>query len=103
MIVKNEIKKEQFIKMIAKKSGIDCSVVRNVYNTAENEIKNLLAKADESQDVYIKIFTGVTLHSKFVPEKEQKNNLTGETIITKNKIKVKANITKEYCEKLIEI
>lgn len=95
------IKKEQFIKMIAKKSGIDCNIVRKVYSTFENEVKDLLAKAGENQDIYIKIFTGIVLHSKFVPKKEWKNNLTGEIITTKNKIKVKADITKEYCEKLM--
>lgn len=95
------VKKEQFIKMIVKKSGIDCNIVRKLYSTIENEIKDLLSKADANQDIYIKIFTGIALHSKFVPEKEWKNNLTGEMITTKNKIKVKADITKEYCEKLI--
>ncbi|MCM1224366.1 MAG: HU family DNA-binding protein [Lachnospiraceae bacterium] len=95
------IKKEQFIKMIAKKIGMDYNTVRKVYNAIENEVKDLLSKADEKQDIYIKIFTGIALHSKFIPEKEQKNNLTGKIITTKNKIKVKADITKEYCEKLI--
>lgn len=95
------VKKEQFIKMIAKKSGIDCNIVHKVYSTIENEVKDLLAEASEHQDIYIKIFTGITLHSKFVSEKEWKNNLTGKMITTKNKVKVKANITKEYCEKLI--
>ncbi len=102
MKTKMEIKKEQLIRMIAYKSGINYDKVRNMYNVAENEIKNLLAKANENQDVYVKIFTGITLHSEFIPEKEQINNLTNKMIITKSKIKVKANITNKYREKLIE-
>ena len=71
-----------------------------VYNTLENLIFNILSSVDENEDVCIRLFEGISLDGKYVPEKTKKNNLTGETHFVESKIKPKFNITRSYCEKL---
>lgn len=76
------------------------TVVKDVYNTLESVVFDTLSSVDKKQDVCIKLFEGVSLDGKYVPEKTKKNNLTGETGFVGSKIKPKFNITRSYCEKL---
>lgn len=76
------------------------AVVRDVYNVLEDSIFDHLSFVDEDEDVCIKLFEGVALDGKFIPEKTKKNNLTGQTNLVHSKIKPKFNITRTYCEKL---
>ncbi len=92
--------KDSLIRQVAKQSGLDIKTVRRVHETLEDKIRNLLSEANLKQDVIVKLFEGISIDSKFVPEKEKINNLTGEKIVAVSKIKPKANITRSYCEKL---
>lgn len=76
------------------------SVVKDVYNVLEDVIFNVLSSADKKQDVCIKLFEGVSLDCKYVPESVKKNNLTREISLVESKIKPKFNVTRYYCEKL---
>ena len=55
---------------------------------------------NDERDVCIKLFEGISLDGKYVPEKTKRNNLTGETNFVESKIKPKFNITRSYCDKL---
>lgn len=92
--------KEMLIKRISKESRKDLRIVRTIYNALEQDIFEILCSADEDNDVSIRLFEGISIDSTFVPEKTKVNNLTGNTIVTSKKIKPKANITRNYCEKL---
>lgn len=94
------ITKEKLIKDIAKKTDKSIYETRNFYNALENIIFNSLSDVNEEQDVCIRLFEGISLDGKYVPEKTKKNNLTGETKFVDSKIKPKFNITRSYCEKL---
>ena len=75
-------------------------VIKDVYNTLENVLFDLLSSVNKKQDVCIKLFEGISLDGKYIPEKTKKNNLTGEVNLVESKIKPKFNITRSYCEKL---
>lgn len=96
----NKITKEKIIKSIAKKTRIDINDVRVFYNTLENFIFDALCSVNEEQDVCVKLFEGISLDGKYIPEKKKQNNLTGKVSLVSDKIKPKFNITRSYCEKL---
>lgn len=98
--VKNTYTKEMLIKDIARTTKRDLRIVRTVYNTLEEKITELLSSADINTDVSIRLFEGITIDSTYISEKTKVNNLTGKTIVTLSKIKPKANITRNYREKL---
>ena len=92
--------KDMLIKNIAEASGKNVSIVRAVYNGLEDLIAEYLSSASHNTDVTIRLFEGITIDSTFIPEKIKVNNLTGQVITTTKKIRPKANITRNYCEKL---
>lgn len=94
------VKKENLIRDVAKQTNNNISDVKFIYNTLENLIFNILSSVDENEDVCIRLFEGISLDGKYVPEKTKQNNLTGETHFVESKIKPKFNITRSYCEKL---
>lgn len=98
--IKTTYTKDMLIKRISSACVESPKVVRDVYNALEEDVAKLLSCADESMDISIRLFEGITLGSTFIPEKEKLNNLTGETIMTLEKIKPKAHITRNYCEKI---
>lgn len=94
------IKKENLIRDVAKQTNNNISDVKLVYNTLESNIFRLLSSVNKDNDICIKLFEGISLDGKYVPEKTKQNNLTGETHFVESKIKPKFNITRSYCEKL---
>jgi len=92
--------KEQLIRAIADTTNTRVEVVKGIYNSLENKIKILLSETTLTQDVTIRLFEGISIDSKYIPEKEKINNLNHQKIITTSKIKPKANITRSYIEKL---
>ena len=92
--------KEKMIRRIAKEFNGDIDTVKAVYNLLERNIAEVLSSADKKTDVSIRLFEGISIDSTFIPEKEKINNLTGELLVTKKKIKPKANITRYYCDKI---
>lgn len=78
----------------------ELSIVRGIYNIFEDIITKILSTTSPTNYITLKLFEGISIDSEFIPEKEKVNNLTGKKITTTNKIKAKANITRNYCEKL---
>ena len=95
-----KVTKESLIKEIAKQTNNSICDTKVFYNALENTIFNLLSSVDENQDVCIRLFEGISLDGKYVPEKEKKNNLTGKVNFVEGRIKPKFNITRSYCKKL---
>lgn len=92
--------RSDIMKRIARTEFIRYSFIRKVLDTLEEQMVELLSSADADKDVTIRLFEGISIDSTFLDEKEKRNNLTGETIMTKKKIKPKANVTRKYGEKL---
>lgn len=92
--------KESLIKEIAKQTNKNICDIRNIYNTLEKNIFDILSSVDMNNDVCIKLFEGISLDGKYISEKTKKNNLTGKESFVESKIKPKFNITRSYCEKL---
>lgn len=92
------ISKKKLIKSI--RNSHTKTVIKDVYNMFENVIFDTLSSVDKKQNICIRLFEGVSLDGKYVPEKTKINNLTGETSFVGSKIKPKFNITRSYCEKL---
>lgn len=98
--VKYTYTKDMLIRSIADTCRRDVSTVRNIYNALEENVAKLLSSASNEVDVSVRLFEGITLDSTFVPEKTKVNNLTGKVITSTSKIKPKANITRNYRNKL---
>lgn len=92
--------KRKIISDISNNYGISLFLVRSVYDSIEKSIMDMLEKTNENKDIVIKLFDGITINSKFIPQKEKINNITGKNIITKSKIKPKASISRRFCDKL---
>ena len=94
--------KETLIKKIAEESNNSVRAVRAMYNSLEADVFEALSLANEDTDVSVRLFEGISIGSVFVPETTKVNNLTGKTMVTSPKIKPKASITRNYCEKLTD-
>lgn len=92
--------KDKIIKNIAKELNEDVDIVRNIYNSLEENIAKMLSSATADTDVSVRLFEGISIDGVFVPEHLKTNNLTGENIVAKEKIKPKANITRYYRDKV---
>ena len=100
--VKKTYTKDMLIRDIALKCNKDINTVRTFYHTLEENITKLLSSANENTDITIRLFEGISIDSTFIPEKMKLNNLTGKVITSKSKIKPKANITRNYRNKLTD-
>lgn len=96
--IRNKEKKELDIL----RAGEESNIVRSIYGILERRIEELLSSADANTDISIRLFEGISIDSTFIPEKTKLNNLTGEVITAAKKIRPKANITRNYREKLTE-
>lgn len=94
------ITKENLIRDISKQTNKSIGDVKEVYNTLEKTIFDILSSVEVNGDISIRLFEGISLDGIYVSEKTKKNNLTGELSLVESKIKPKFNITRSYCEKL---
>ena len=92
--------RDDLVNMISGETGVSQNFARSIYDTMEEKVRFMLSQANENEDVKLKLFEGIALECKFIPEKVRKNNLTGEIITAKSKRKVKGKITKNYLGKL---
>lgn len=97
---KIKITKENLIKDIANQTNKPICDVKDIYNTLEKTIFDIISSVDVNGDISIRLFEGISLDGKYVPEKTKQNNLTGKVNLVESKIKPKFNITRSYCEKL---
>jgi nucleoid DNA-binding protein len=94
------VTKDSLIRAIAKQSKNNLLDTKDFYNAFENVIFDILSSVNEEQDMYIKLFEGISLEGNYMEEKMKKNNFTGKVSLVPSKIKPKFNITRNYCEKL---
>lgn len=95
-----KITKDNLIKDISRQTNKDINDVKNIYNTLEKTIFDILSSVNINGNISIRLFEGISLDGTYIPEKTKQNNLTGKVSLVKSKIKPKFNITRSYCEKL---
>lgn len=101
--VKNTVyTKREIIRQVTLRTMYDLPMVKNVYNALGDVIENLLLTARANNEVTLKMFNGLSLTGKCIPEKTKKNNLTGRTIQVPSKVKVKMVTSREFCERMNE-
>ena len=85
------------IKQIAEKEDIDIATVRRVFKSAEDIIFDYLSSTTQSDKNVIKLWDGLSLECKYVPEKEIH---TYNDIVCKPRIWARSKITRYYNRKL---
>ena len=101
MSLDNKITRDRLIRKIASATNYSIASVREVVNAMDEAILDYASSVDkENPEITIKIFEGVTLDAKYIPEKTKTNNLTGKTEHVESKIKPKFNVTRTYCQKV---
>ena len=98
--IKNTYTKDMLINEISSKCGKSKRLVKEIYDAIEDKVFEVLSSANEDEDVSVRLFEGVVIDATYIPEHEKINNLTGESIIAKSKIKPRVKITRSYCEKV---
>lgn len=94
------ITKENIIRDVSKETDKTIKDTRDFYNALEKVVFDILSSVDENKDVCLRLFEGISLDGKYIPEKTKRNNLTGQLSLVESKIKPKFNITRSYIEKL---
>lgn len=93
--------KSKIISRVSKRAHLRPDTVRRVYDSLEQELVDMLSEAAVDTDVSLRIFEGITLDGRYIPPHDKLNNLTGEMITTREKIKTKANVTRYYDDKVL--
>lgn len=88
----------ELAKNVANETGVSQKKAREIIDTIEALTVNQLAVANEETSVEVKLFTGLSVKSTYVPAHEGRNPQTGETltIAAKNRVSAKiGNVLKE--------
>lgn len=85
---------------VARSCRTRLSLVEKIYDEIETHLFELLSSAKDNEDVAVNLFEGISLKSTYLPEREKINNITGEKIMARKAIKVKADISRVYKDKV---
>ena len=66
---KIKITKENLIKDIANQNNKSISDVKDIYNTLERTIFDILSSVETNGDISIRLFEGISLDGVYIPEK----------------------------------
>ena len=91
------VTQEELIKRIASKEDMEVATVRKIFKSAEDFIFDYLSSTTQSDSITIKLFDGLSLECKYIPEKIMH---TYDDITCKSKIWAKPKITRYYNRKL---
>lgn len=96
------ITKEQLITQLAESGHIPVPVMRSIYSTFEQCIFTYLSSATPSEDITVKLFDGMSLECRYIPETETTHPETRKRITVPGKIWAKPKITRYYNRKINE-
>ncbi len=88
--------KDELIQDISENSCVNAPVVELVMEALEDVVISKLKTANFDKDVSIKLFNGFYIDGIYIPNRRQKNNLTGKVIDVASKIRVKPRVTRGY-------
>ena len=93
------ITQDELIKEIADIEGIDVTIVRDIFKSAENRVFAYLSSTTPSENIIIKLLNGLSLESEYVPEHRVDRGMF-KNHDCPERIKVKPSITKYYKNRL---
>lgn len=93
------ITQDDLIKEISINEGIDVATVRKVFKSAENSIFAYLSSTTPIENILIRVFRGVNIHRKYVPQKRYSKGMF-EDIVSPEHCNVSGTITKYYKNKI---
>lgn len=88
---------KQLIKQIAESEGIDADVVRRVFESAEKTVLSHLSSAAPSENMIVKLLSGLSLESKYIPERKIH---TFDDITCAEKVWAKPKLTRYFNRRL---
>lgn len=91
------ITQEMLIQQVAKEQNQDSAAIRRVFKSAEMLIFRILSAATPTDPAIIKVFDGLSLECRYMPEKTIR---TYDCIHCSAKLWVKPKITRHYNRKL---
>lgn len=91
-IEKKTYTKREIIHEIAEELGIYPSAIEEVYNTLEKNIVKHLMEANKDTSVEVKMFEGIKMQSKFIPEHYHAHPTKSYTLVP-DKIKFNCKFT----------
>ncbi len=84
--------KREIIKEIAEELGIYPSAIEEVYNALEKNIVKHLMETNENTSIELKLFEGIKMQSKFIPEHYHAHPTKNYTLVP-DKIKFNCKFT----------
>lgn len=94
------ITKEQLINDLAASGHIPVPDARTIYDAFEQTVFSYLSAAAPSCDITVKLFDGISVECRYVPETETTHPKTGKRITVPGKIWARPKITRYYNRKL---
>lgn len=76
--------------------------IKKIFDLIVDEVNNAIISVNPEKNVRVNLSEGFYITSEYQKEKQKQNNLTGETIKVAPKIKIKAEFTRPFKEKLQE-
>lgn len=96
-------KKNDIIQSIIDKTERNPELIKIIYDAIEDEINSRLLSVNEDQDVKMQVFDGIWISGTYMPPRFKQNNLVGENQYVKAKIKVKADASRRFKDKINRI
>lgn len=97
--IQNIITQEQLIKDVARSEGIHIAAVRSIFKAVEDYVTDYLSSTTPTDSYLIKLLNGVTIESKYVPERIINKGMF-ENLKCSEKIKISSNVSRCYEEKI---
>jgi nucleoid DNA-binding protein len=94
------ITEKQLLEKIAGRTGENPATVRRILNGMEQEILACLASAAPEQEIKVKLMTGLSLESRYLPARETINPKTKEKTFSHPQVRCHAKVTAYFNQKL---
>lgn len=96
------ITQDNLIRQIADREDIDVATVRDVFESAENVIFDHLSSTAPSENIIIKLLSGINVERNFVKKKKYTKGMF-QDIECPDKVRVKASSSKYYTNRVNEV
>lgn len=93
------ITQDSLIKQIADKEDINVATVRNIFKSAEDIIFDHLSSTTPSENVVMKILSGISLERKYIPKKNYSKGMF-QNIDCPEHVNIKVNSSTYYTRKV---
>ena len=91
------VTQDDLINQVAAREDTSVATVRQIFDSAENIIFDYLSSTSPSENVTVKLFSGLSLEGKYIPERELH---TYDDIVCKERIRVRPKVTRYYNRKI---